>query len=414
MTLIPRWIRAIIAIPYWVAFFWLRGDTSVSNALLIGSALVQFLLFMSEIIVLCTDIFTAHTLLSADHFASSATALFKSASTLPTSLVLTWTDSLIETPRVLLNMSEHPPHCTSNYSMIVCYCMSVPWSSQDTVLPPHLNTCSTAYSPHHVATCGPPKFCYWCDQVSAIAIPLHSPSLIQFAYTGAADTAAICLECAGSAKLHTGTELSVNRSTHPTQILVLQASTNIPQLERNHLIPSKVRLVVLHLFQHTHVLIGILAVLFDSTSQYTASHLLVLISSGDLLVLYNAYSYLDKHLWAMYEKGHQAWSFVKVSLYQLLCTCLSTPAQMCDHLLCVALVPYKMLLCLRRAECHVFEWAGTKLIANVTKLPAKTSRALQAAGSTWRDPSQLSNSVISGLCCPQADCSTRSDGFHTH
>ena len=54
---------------------------------------------------------------------------------------------------------------------------------------------------------------------------------------------------------------------------------------------------------------------------------------------------------------------------------------------------------------RVFGWAGTQLVTNGTKLPAMTIKVLQAAGSTWRNPSQLSNSVISGLCSGRSRCS---------
>ena len=80
MTLVPYWFRAIISIPSRIAFFWLGGDTSVGNALLIGSALVQFPLFMSEIVAPCADVFAAHTLSSADRLASSTVTSFESAS----------------------------------------------------------------------------------------------------------------------------------------------------------------------------------------------------------------------------------------------------------------------------------------------------------------------------------------------
>ena len=311
MTLVPQWIRAIIAIPYRVAFFWLRGDTSVCYSLLIGSALVQFPLFMSDIIAPCADVFAAHTLSSADRFTSSASALFESANTFPTSLFPTWADSPMDTPRVLLEAAaatslppqsdqiavstslrpqddlslaaattslqpqfdpvavstslrpqytvpEPPSFSTSNYSTSIRHCASSSRSIQDTVPPPLPNTCSTAYSSRHVAACVPPESRYRCDQVSAIAISLHSQSLIQSAYAGAAFTAALCLECGESAKLHTGTEPSVNRSTRssvdPTQILVLQAGADTSQPGRNHQTPSEDRLAVLHLFQHTRVL----------------------------------------------------------------------------------------------------------------------------------------------------------------
>ena len=115
---------------------------------------------------------------------------------------------------------------------------SAPSLSQDTVLPPLPNTCSTAYSSRHVAACVPPESRYRCDQVSAIAISLHSQPLIQSAYAGAAFTAALCLECGESAKLHTGTEPSVNGSTRssddPTQILILQAGADSNQFDGRH------------------------------------------------------------------------------------------------------------------------------------------------------------------------------------
>ena len=41
MAPLPNWLRASIAIPVRIAFFWLRGDTSAGNVLLIGSALVR-------------------------------------------------------------------------------------------------------------------------------------------------------------------------------------------------------------------------------------------------------------------------------------------------------------------------------------------------------------------------------------
>ena len=401
MTLVPQWIRAIIAIPYRVAFFWLRGDTSVCYSLLIGSALVQFPLFMSDIIAPCADVFAAHTLSSADRFTSSASALFESANTFPTSLFPTWADSPMDTPGVLLTVPEPPSFSTSNYSTSIRHCASSSRSVQDTVLPPLPNTCSTAYSSRHVAACVPPESRYRCDQVSAIAISLHSQPLIQSAYAGAAFTAALCLECGESAKLHTGTEPSVNGSTRssddPTQILILQAGADTFQPGHNHQTPSEDRLAVLHLFQHARVLIGILAVLFDSTGQYTACHLLVLLSSGDPLAFYHAYSYLDKHPWVTYEKGHQTISFVKVSLYQPLCILLSTPVQMCDQFRCLALVFYRMTLWLGWAECRVFGWAGSHLVATTTRIPAKASQTLQAACSVWRDPAQLYRSVVASL-----------------
>ena len=63
------------------------------------------------------------------------------------------------------------------------------------------------------------------------------------------------------------------------------------------------------------------------------------------------------------------------------------------------------MLWLRWAECRVFGWAGTHLVANAMRFPAKASRALQAAGSVWRDPSQLYRSVVSGLHSGMSCCS---------
>ena len=80
MALLPNWLQASIAIPTRIAFFRLRGDTSVGNVLLIGSALVQFPFFMSELVFLCADIIAAHSFATVDLFATASSNLFATAS----------------------------------------------------------------------------------------------------------------------------------------------------------------------------------------------------------------------------------------------------------------------------------------------------------------------------------------------
>ena len=64
------------------------------------------------------------------------------------------------------------------------------------------------------------------NQVSTIATP---PSLMLNAYTGTANIAALCHEYTGSAKHHTGIDLSASRTSSPVQKLVLQAGQLIAQ-----------------------------------------------------------------------------------------------------------------------------------------------------------------------------------------
>ena len=52
------------------------------------------------------------------------------------------------------------------------------------------------------------------------------------AYTGTANIAALCHEYTGSAKYHTGIDLSANGTSSPVQKLVLQAGQLIAQPER--------------------------------------------------------------------------------------------------------------------------------------------------------------------------------------
>ena len=70
---------------------------------------------------------------------------------------------------------------------------------------------------------------------------------------------------------------------------------------------------------------------------------------------------------------------------------------MCDQFRCLASVSYRMTLWLGWAECRVFGWAGSHLVATTTRIPAKASQTLQAACSVWRDPAQLYRSVVASL-----------------
>ena len=182
MALLPNWFRASIAIPVRIAFFWLRGDTSVGNVLLIGSALVQFPLFMSEIILPGADIFAAHTMLSADLPASSTVDLLETASSFSLSYYPVRLGEMSSRSAVQLGILERSLCSTPNNCSALRHDAAVSWAIEAQVLGLH-PTHSTPFPTQHVVTNGPSAVHNQSRQVSAIATMLHSPLLSQSAYT---------------------------------------------------------------------------------------------------------------------------------------------------------------------------------------------------------------------------------------
>ena len=191
MALLPNWFRASITIPVRIAFFWLRGDTSISNVLLIGSALVQFLLFMSEIILLGADIFAAHTMLSADLPTSLTVDLLKTASSFTLSYYPVRLSKMSSCSAVQLGILECSLCSTPNNCSALHHDAAVSWAIEAQVLglyPTH----SMPFPTQHVVTNGPSAVHNQSRQVSAIATMLHSPLLSQSDMGGFCQGAETC------------------------------------------------------------------------------------------------------------------------------------------------------------------------------------------------------------------------------